>query len=402
MSRPTAFFLALVGVLAAVACDKVPLTAPLDSTVTLAVSTTTLGLNGTAEVVASVTEPAGTPVHDGTTVVFTASIGIVEPREARTEGGVARATFRANSSSGTATITAFSGSARSEPVEVLVGGAAVQTVTVRAEPATVRTTGGSVQVIAYVVDVSGNPLAGVPVGFSSDFGTFSANSVATAGNGEARVTLTTNRDTVVTASVGGKTGTATIRAVTLPVVTIAASTDPIVGVPVTFTLTGDSNANAPRVTNVTLDFGDGTTPVSLGAMPQPPATRATTHVYTRAGSYTVTATATDQDGATGTTSIAVTVRRVIPSITLQVSPLSPTVGAVVTVSVTIVQSTPPVRVQSVTVFFGNGQQASLGSPQSGTVTASTVYNAAGTYIVRAELVDANGEIADVRTQIVVR
>jgi hypothetical protein len=93
---------------------------------------------------------------------------------------------------------------------------------------------------------------------------------------------------------------------------------------------------------------------------------------------------------------------VIPSITLQVSPLSPTVGAVVTVSVTTVQATPPVRVQSVTVFFGNGQQASLGSPQSGTVTASTVYNAAGTYIVRAELVDANGEIADVRTQIVVR
>ena len=402
MSRPTACCLALIGLLAAVACDKVPLTAPLDSTITLAVSTTTIGLNGTAEVVASVTEPAGTPVHDGTTVMFTASVGIVEPREARTEGGVARATFRAGSSSGTATITAFSGSARSDPVEVLVGGAAVQTVTVRAEPSTVRTSGSSVEVIAYVVDVSGNPLAGVPVGFSSDFGTFSSNSVPTAANGEARVTLNTNRDTVVTASVGGKTGTATIRAVTAPVVTITASSDPVVGVQVTFTVTGDSSASAPRVTNVTIDFGDNTPPVSLGAMPTPPATRATTHVYTRAGSYTVTATATDLDGVTGPTSIAVTVRRVTPSITLTVSPLSPTVGSLVTVSVSIVQSTPPVRVQSVTVFFGNGQQAFLGSPQSGTVTASTVYSAAGTYTVRAELVDGNGEVADVRTQIVVR
>jgi Bacterial Ig-like domain (group 1)/PKD domain len=402
VSRPTALFLALVGVLAAVACDKIPLTAPLDSTINLAVSTTTLGLNGTAEVVASVTEPAGTPVHDGTTVVFTASVGIVEPREARTEGGVARATFRSGGQSGTATITAFSGSARSEPVEVLVGGAAAETVMVRAEPPTVRTSGGSVQVIAYVVDASGNPLAGVPVGFSSDFGTFSANSVATGANGEARVTLNTNRDTVVTASVGGKTGTATIRAVTTPVVTIeATTTDPIVGVPVAFRLTADSSANAPRVTNVTVDFGDGTPPVSLGAMPTPPATKATTHVYTRADSYTVTATAADQDGQTGSSSIIVTVRRASPTIFLTVSPAAPTVGQAVTVTVNITNPN-NIRVQSLTVFFGNGTQAFLGAPQSGTVTAATVYNAAGTYTVRAELVDVNGEVVDVRTQIVVR
>ena len=402
MSRPTALLLALTGFIVAAACDKVPLLAPTESTITLVVSTTSIGLNGSAELVATVIEPAGTPVHNGTTVVFTASVGVVEPREARTEGGIARATFRAGTQSGTAAITAFSGSARSDPVEVLVGGAAVSTVTVRAEPATVRTTGGSVEVIAYVVDVSGNPLAGVPVGFSSDFGTFSANSVATGANGEARVTLTTNRETAVTASVGGKTGTLTIRAVSTPVVTITASTDPIVGVPVTFTLTGDSNASAPRVTNVTIDFGDGTPPVALGAMPPPPATRAITHVYTRASAYTVTATATDQSGEIGTTSIAVTVRRVSPSITLLVSPASPLVGNVVTVSVTIVQPSPTVRVQSLTVFFGNGQQASLGAPQSGTVSASTVYTAPGTYTVRAELVDVNGEVADVRTQIVVR
>src|SRR5918994_1223830 len=90
------------------ACDKVPLLAPTQSTLTLSINTTTVAINGTAEVLATVTEQSGTPVHNGTTVTFTASVGVVEPREVRTEGGVARTTFRANSQSGTARIGAFS------------------------------------------------------------------------------------------------------------------------------------------------------------------------------------------------------------------------------------------------------------------------------------------------------
>ncbi|MGH9204898.1 MAG: hypothetical protein ACRD2A_27035, partial [Vicinamibacterales bacterium] len=97
----------------------------------------------------------------------------------------------------------------------------------------------------------------------------------------------------------------------------------------------------------------------------------------------------------------INVRRVVPTISLTVSPSTPLVGQVVTVAVTITNPN-NIRVQSLTVFFGNGQQAFLGSPQSGTHSASTVYTSSGTYTVRAELVDVNGEVADVRTQIVVR
>lgn len=401
MSRPTAVLLAFIGLIVAPACDKVPLLAPNESTITLAVNTTTLGLNGTAELVASVIEPAGTPVHDGTTVVFTASVGVVEPREARTEGGVARATFRAGTQSGTASITAFSGSARSEPVEVLVGGAAAERITIRTAPASVPVSGGSVEVTAVVADASGNPLAGVPVAFSSDFGSLSANSVPTNATGEARTTLTTNRETVVKAAVAGKEATTTVRALVPPSITVTASADPTVGIPVTFTLSTGGGTGAARIVDSIIDFGDGTPLQRVGDLPPSPSTRVVTHVYNRAGPYTVTVAAIDQEGSVGETQIGINVRRVVPTISLTVSPSTPLVGQVVTVAVTITNPN-NIRVQSLTVFFGNGQQAFLGSPQSGTHSASTVYTTPGTYTVRAELVDVNGEVADVRTQIVVR
>ena len=124
--------LALVAISAfAAACDKVPLLAPTESTITLSTNTTTLAANGTAEILATVIEQAGTPVHNGTTVTFTASVGTIEPRDARTENGIARATFRAGTNSGTARVGAFSGAARAEEVEILVGGAAAATVAVQ-------------------------------------------------------------------------------------------------------------------------------------------------------------------------------------------------------------------------------------------------------------------------------
>ncbi|MGH9175317.1 MAG: hypothetical protein ACRD1H_13220, partial [Vicinamibacterales bacterium] len=103
----------------------------------------------------------------------------------------------------------------------------------------------------------------------------------------------------------------------------------------------------------------------------------------------------------GISSTVVVVERVVPQLSLSVSPSSPIVGQAATVSVTITNPE-NIAVQSLTVFFGNGTQVSLGAPQSGTVSASTVYGSANTYIVRAELVDANGGVSDVRTQIVVR
>src|SRR3546814_5164939 len=65
----------------------------------LTVNTTSVPANGTATVIASVTEQAGTPAQNGTVVTFTSSFGTIEPAEARTEGGKATVLFHAGTRS---------------------------------------------------------------------------------------------------------------------------------------------------------------------------------------------------------------------------------------------------------------------------------------------------------------
>ena len=73
-------------------CDSVPLVAPTRSSVRLVVADASLP-NG-ASVTAAVTEAAGAPVHNGTVVTFTATLGTVHPAEAPTARGRASAPSR--------------------------------------------------------------------------------------------------------------------------------------------------------------------------------------------------------------------------------------------------------------------------------------------------------------------
>jgi hypothetical protein len=82
-------------------------------------------------------------------------------------------------------------------VEILVGGAAVNTISLRTEPTAVPVTGGPAEVIPTAVDVSGNPVVGAPVVFSANSGTLNPQQVATDANGQARTTLTTTRETLL-------------------------------------------------------------------------------------------------------------------------------------------------------------------------------------------------------------
>ena len=252
MSR-SAVRLALVTlVVTAASCDKVALLAPTGSTVTLSISSTSIGANGTAEILATVIEAAGTPVHNGTEVRFQASVGKLDPPVARTENGVARTTFLANGASGTARIIAFSGGATAEEAEILVGGAAVNALTLRTEPSALPVSGGPVEVIATAVDLSGNPVVGAPIVFSANAGTLNPTQVATDGSGQARTTLNTSRETRVTASVGDVTAEATVSVLAQPTVTLAANPPtPAVGMPVTFTITPATTAAGSALRTVT-------------------------------------------------------------------------------------------------------------------------------------------------------
>jgi hypothetical protein len=124
-SAARSLLLVLLTGAATAACDRDPLVAPVASTISVSATDTNVQPGGSTDVFAVVVEEAGTPVHNGTVVRFSSTLGRVEPQEATTSDGVARATFTAGSATGTAKVTASSGAATASDlgnvVEITVG-----------------------------------------------------------------------------------------------------------------------------------------------------------------------------------------------------------------------------------------------------------------------------------------
>src|SRR5688572_21117743 len=142
--------LALVAAAASAACDKVPLTAPTGSTVTLFSNTTIVPVNGSADITATVIEAGGTQVQNGTLVTFTTTIGQLDPGEARTRDGRVTVRLVAGTRSGRAIVRAFSGGVASGDLTVDIGGAAAGSINLTANPSVVPSTGGTSSLLAVV------------------------------------------------------------------------------------------------------------------------------------------------------------------------------------------------------------------------------------------------------------
>ena len=404
----------LFGVL--IGCDKMPLLAPSGSTLTLNAGSTVLPNGGSTTVTATVIESAGTPVHNGTTVRFTTSLGRVEPAEAQTNNGIATTTFFAGDDSGIAEVRATSGgtgvsapttpttptspttpttpttttSTNSSVVQIAVGSGAVDTVTVRANPSTVSTTrGGTVSVIATVVGTGGRLLSNIPVSFSANRGTLSATSATTDNRGEASVTLNTNGDTDITVAAGSKTATAKVTGQAGPSVALscgvgAATNCANVNQGQSVVFTAQRGATTSSIVSSTLDFGDGSNTVSLGAL-----SSAVTvpHAYTQAGTYTATLTATDVSGETTSDTEIVQV----------LAPPQASVSAVVTVGMTVqaTATTSVAATQYVWTFEGTATQT------TSTNTATHTYSTSGTKTVSVTATLVDGRTVSASTQVVV-
>jgi hypothetical protein len=95
--------------LLAVACEEVPMTAPAGTSLFMQCNPCFVAANGgTSVVTALLTEPAGTLVPDGTVVLFFTTLGRIDAQGESTNG-VVKVNFVADSRSGTATVTAYSG-----------------------------------------------------------------------------------------------------------------------------------------------------------------------------------------------------------------------------------------------------------------------------------------------------
>jgi hypothetical protein len=398
------------------ACDKAQLLAPTRSTITISAPTQILANGGTAEITAYVVEEAGTPVHNGTTVRFTTTLGTIDPETAQTQNGLARAVFSAGASSGVAEIRATSGGATGgtdnvNMVRITVGAAAIETITLRANPGSVGPSGGAVELIASVVSVGGQGVGGVTVTFTADQGTLSNPTATTNSNGEARTTLTTGQETNVTAVAGTKTSGAVRVALRAgPIVSIACApatgTGNCAGLQasasnsaiVLLTVTKPTGSSTLR--NVVLDFGDGES-VNLGDLAS--GTTAVSHSYAGPSgstprSYTATVRAEDVNGesTSAPTSIVVAPRSAVGVSLASSRHTATTAGQRWTFTATAIGVTDTGTIESYSWDFGDDVEVTT----SGGST-SHVYTAEGTFTVTVTLRMVDGRTASATTEILI-
>lgn len=408
--------LAAVSLISAVAaCDKVPLLAPTGSVITIFPAATTVPTNGAVEIVATVIEQgvatapttppgnggtpttppaggttstntsgAGTPVQNGTVVSFTTTLGRIEPSEARTQNGQVRVRFIAGEQSGSATITAFSGGASARLENLRIGTAAAERVLITATPQALGCTGGTTQVNARVEDTSGAGIPGVPVQFTTTTGQLNPATATTDTSGVATTQLTTTREATVTANVAGKTAPVTVTLSPRTGISVTPPTGQVsAGVATTFTVNVATTAN---ISNVVLNLGDGTVR-NLGPIS---GSTAVPHTYGEAGTFTITASATDAAGCSEQVSTAVNVLPAqLPTVTINV-PQTARVNQQVLVTANVSGNTSTI----IRYEWNFGPDAIPQSVNTGSRQVSVRWSQPGTKTITVRVIQATGPEGD--------
>ena len=292
-------------------CEKVPLLAPVASTITIVSNRTELPFNGTAQIIATVIEQSGSPAHNGTLVTFTTTLGTLEPREAVTSNGQAVVTLHAGTQSGVATIAAYSGGAQSgagadgtagSALLVTIGGVVEGEIPLNVnlevdqQPATVG------EVVTFTANATSAGNAVTVTRYEWDLG--DGTTVTTSGNILSNVYTSPDTYTVKVTAVTpeGVRGSTQITLVVVPLqIQIAITVSPLsaaINQPVSFTAT--VTPASVVVTQYDWDFGDGSLLPNGG--------RVTSHPYSVAGTYIVEVTVTLADSSKETSQAQVTVR----------------------------------------------------------------------------------------------
>ena len=201
-------------------------------------------------------------------------------------------------------------------------------------------------------------------------GTLNAtHTYATAGTYSAQLTVTDALGIPITSTVSvAVNGTGT----SAPIVSAGSPITDNADTSVTFSQATETGGTAPFA--YSWNFGDGTT--ATGSLNP-------SHTYMNPGSYTATVTVTDANKLTSSSSLAVTVKDVVPSVTI--ADPTGTVGTPVSFSATATSLSPAVETAGFTYAwtFGDG----------GTSTGATpthTYTTAGTYTATVTAKDEYG------------
>lgn len=293
----SAFFPGLVVILVASSgCERALVVAPTNSRIVLLVASNTLPLNSSTEISALVTDTNGAAVSNGTLIVFSTTLGTLDPRETRTEGGRATVRLVGGNVSGIATVNASSGGISAAPVVVRIG-AVVGKIELTAISVAIN---GSIEIVASAVDPVGIPVGGAIINFATTSGTLSNSTAITDVNGQARTNLVSLQDATVTAFSGDARATISVRfgiSGTLAVNLTANPSNPLRldNVQFTASVTSPSGTSNLVIGRYEWDFGDGTTAITTG--------NTTSHIYQINGRFIVTVRVVALDGSSGFTRI---------------------------------------------------------------------------------------------------
>ena len=182
------------------ACDSANPVAPSGTVLTLTVSPTTIGLNGSATVTVTGFRPDGNPLNPGTQVTLATSLGVISPTTVSIgTTGTGTATLTGDGRTGTATITATTpgGGDSMATVDVQIGETAetkpVLTITVSPSTLGLNET-ATVSVIARNADGS-NFGSGGQVILETSLGQLAQTTLTTNSEGRAQTTFNSGEQT---------------------------------------------------------------------------------------------------------------------------------------------------------------------------------------------------------------
>jgi hypothetical protein len=342
-------------------CDQVDFTAPTGSTLTITATPPAINANGisTLTVVGVRGGGSGAPLPDDTAITFTTTLGSINPNPAMTKNGVATSTLHAGPQSGTASITAASGTIKTEAINVIIGEARPVHIVLTANPSNLPISGGKVTLRARVTDTDGNPIQGVAVVFEATTGTLRSGSraVRTDSNGVADDNLDAFIDSTVTAT----TSNAISDQVTIEVGGAGPQTcsfavspsNPNIDETVFFTDTSLAGSGNPPIVQFLWDFGDGSQDSG----------QSVSHEYSESGTFTVVHTIVDSLGFSTSCTQDVTVQGGNPICAFTFSPNNPIAG-VTTIDFDASASSDDKGINTFEWDFDDGTQAIETDPQT--------------------------------------